>query len=161
AAAKTEADPGRRQVLAIEMARGAEQEPSATEKAIDLWKAVMRMEPASAQGEAAPRQFQSEAAQSLRRLYRKTEKWNALLELLKDEIDALPADKKPEKIALHLEVAEIYREKLGLDAMVIGSYQNILALDPAHEQALSALGEKYEALGRWNDLIAVLQKRAD
>src|SRR5262249_30293004 len=94
AAAKVETDPARRLQLAIEMARGAEQEASAMEKAIDLWKAVMRMEG----GADAARQYQSEAAQALRRLYRKTEKWNALLELLKDEIESLTQDQRTEKI---------------------------------------------------------------
>jgi pentatricopeptide repeat protein len=156
AAAKMETDPDRRLSLAVEMARGAEQEAGATEKAIDLWKAVLRVDAA---GQAHV--HQTEASAALRRLYRKTEKWNALLELLKDEIESLPADKKAEKIALHLEVAEIYRDKLGLDAMVIGTYQNILALDPGHEGALSALARKYEVLGRWNDLIGVVSRRAE
>src|SRR5262249_15417311 len=149
-AAKIETDPDKRLALALEMARAAHDEPGASEKAIDLWKAVLRLDPR-----------QDEAAHHLRGLYRRTEKWNALLELLKDEIEALPATRIAEKIQLHLEVVEIYRDKLGLDAMVIGTYQNILALKPDHEGALGALSEKYELLGRWSDLIAVLGKRAD
>src|SRR5262249_10368023 len=43
----------------------------------------------------------------------------------------------------------------------VGTYQNILALRPDHEAALTALSDKYESLGRWNDLIAVVQRRAD
>src|SRR5262249_8735500 len=138
AAAKIETDPDKRLALALEMARAAHDEPGASEKAIDLWKAVLRLDP-----------HHAEAAHNLRGPYHRTEKWNAMLELLKDEIEALPAERKAEKIALHLEVVEIYRDKLGLDAMVIGTYQNILALEPAHEAALAALAEKYELLGRW------------
>jgi tetratricopeptide (TPR) repeat protein len=148
AAAKVETDPEKRLALAVEMARAAEQEAGATEKTIDMWKIVLRMAPKH-----------EEAAQALRRLYRKTEKWNALLELLKDDIDNVPEVDK--KIALHLEIAEIYRDKLGLDAMVVATYQNILALKPDHPAALQALAEKYESLGRWNDLISVLTRRAD
>src|SRR5262249_20898918 len=104
----------------------------------------------------------AEARLALRRLYQRTEKWNALLELLKEEIEAIPLeggrDARVEKL---LEVVAIYRDRLGLDVMVVNTYNHILSLAPEHAGALDALAEKYEQLGRWNDLISILQRKAD
>ncbi|MFH0899561.1 MAG: hypothetical protein V2A73_02905, partial [Pseudomonadota bacterium] len=122
------------------------------EKAIDTWKALLRQNPAS-----------QEARVALKRLYQKTEKWNALLELLKEEIEAIPTDdlaSKERRVERLLEVIAIYRDRLTLDVMVINTYNAILALVPDHAVALDALAQKYEQLGRWNDLISVLQRKA-
>ncbi len=87
-AQKAETDPEKRIRLGIEMAELAEQRPQSAEKAIDVWKSLLRMRPGL-----------PEAVTALRRLYTKTEKWNALLEMLKDDLEALPKDAVDEKIA--------------------------------------------------------------
>jgi len=119
-AQKLEQDPARRLALSIEMAKLADT-GGTVEKAIELWKSVLKSEP----GNAA-------ATDSLRRLYEKTEKWNALLELLKERIEALPKEKVDERVERLLEVVAIYRDKLNLDVMVINTYNNILQLKPDH-----------------------------
>src|SRR5262249_5095757 len=119
------------------------------EKAIDLWKSLLRMRPGL-----------PEAVAALRRLYTKTEKWNALLEMLKDDVAALPADAVEEKIARNLEMIPIYRDRLKLEVMVTATFGEILNLRPDHPEALHALAERHEAQGRWADLISVLQRQA-
>src|SRR5262249_13645699 len=69
-AMKTEADAGRRAGLAVEIAALAESEVGNPEKAIDSWKAILRQDPKNQEARAA-----------VKRLYQKTEKWNALLEV--------------------------------------------------------------------------------
>ncbi|HEV8323651.1 MAG TPA: tetratricopeptide repeat protein, partial [Myxococcota bacterium] len=125
----------------------------APERAIESWKGVLRSRPAGPVAE--------EARDKLRALYRATHKWNALLEMLKEEQARLPESDAAGKVALLLEMVTIYRDELKLDVMVINSYHAILAIDPANESALGALAERYEAMGRFSDLIGVLQKRAD
>ena len=152
-AMKSEPDPARRSALAIEVASLAESEIGNPEKAIDSWKAILRQDPKNVDARAA-----------VKRLYQKTEKWNALLELYKEEIEALPVDSpegKRQRVERLLEVVAIYRDRLNLDVMVINTYNNILALVPDHGGALDALAQKYEQLGRWNDLITVLMRKAD
>ncbi|MFH1176631.1 MAG: hypothetical protein V1750_04415, partial [Acidobacteriota bacterium] len=149
-AQKLEADAGRKLALGVEIARLAEGEPTALEKAIDAWKGVQRQEPKH-----------PEAGIALRRLYRKAEKWNALLEALKDDIERLPADRVDDKIARYLEIVEIYRDRMGIPVMVINTYMAILALNPTHPGALDALAAKYEEAGRWNDLINILARKAE
>ena len=120
------------------------------EKAIEAWKQHLRTDPTSAQARAA-----------LQRLYRKTEKWNALLDLMKDEVDRLGDGDVAGKVARLFEVAEIYRDRLKLDVMVINTYNAILKLDPENQRAGDELAAKFRALGRWNDLIAVLTRKSE
>jgi tetratricopeptide (TPR) repeat protein len=142
-------EPDERVVLGEEMARIAEQKLDDPERAIDLWKGVTRL-----QGEHA------EAKESLKRLYRTTEKWNALLEIIKDEVDALGDEDVEAKVGRLLQMVEIY-EKLRVDVMVLNTYNSILDLQPENEEVLDALAQKYESAGRINDLIGVLEKQAE
>ena len=133
----------------VEIAELAEQQNN-PEKAIEAWKQHLRQDPASAQARAA-----------LARLYRRTEKWNALLDLMKDEIERLPEGDVAGRVAKLLEVVEIYRDRLRLDVMVINTYNAILKIDPDNQRASDELAAKYRALGRWNDLIAILTRKAE
>ena len=90
-AQKNETDPEERIRYGIEMAKVAERRPQLLEKAIDAWKTLLRLRPGL-----------PEAVAALRPLYIKAEKWNALLELLKDQCEALPADEIDQKVACYL-----------------------------------------------------------
>jgi tetratricopeptide (TPR) repeat protein len=136
--------------LAIELAKAAQASSTSTDRAIDAWKAVLRIDPTH-----------PEAPEALKALYEKTEKWNALVEVLKGEVDRVPADRPERKVALLRHLIPIYRDKLGLDVMVINTYNAILQHDPADREALEALATTYETTGRWNDLIGVLTRKAD
>jgi len=146
---KAESDPEARVRYGIEMAELAERRPQLLEKAVDAWKALRRLKPGL-----------PEAVSALRRLYTKTEKWNALLELLKERCESLPSEALDEKVALYLEMIPIYRDHLKLDVMVVNTYAAILALRPEHGEALSALAERYQAQGRWGDLANILARQA-
>ncbi len=149
-AQKVEPDAKRRLELGVEMAQLAEKSSGAAEKAIDLWKGVLKQDPS-----------QGDAVAALKRLYQKTEKWNALLELLKEAVEALPKDDVDGRVGKLMDVVAIYRDKLNLDVMVINTYNHILQLKPDHHDALTALAGKYESMGRWNDLIGVLSRTVD
>ncbi len=148
-AQKTETDTDARVRLGIEMAEMAERRPQLLEKAVDTWKGLLRLRPGL-----------PEAVAALRRLYTKTEKWNALLELLKDRCESLPAEAAEEKVSLMLEMIPIYRDHLRLEVMVVNTYTAILNLNPNHAEALSALAERYQAQGRWGDLANILSRQA-
>lgn len=136
--------------LAIELAKAAQASSASTERAIDAWKAVLRIDPTH-----------PDAPEALKALYEKTEKWNALVELLKGEADRVPDDQPARRAALLRHLIPIYRDKLGLDVMVINTWNAILQLDPSDREALAALAAAYESTGRWNDLIGVLTRKAD
>jgi tetratricopeptide (TPR) repeat protein len=143
-------DPARRLALAVETAQLAQKTQGMGERAIEAWKNVQRLDPQHA-----------EAARVLKELYARSEKWNALCEVLKAQIDATPDASASEKIELLRELAIVYRDKLRLDGMLINVYNTILRLLPHDRATLESLAEKYRELGRWNDLINVLIADAD
>ncbi len=144
------ANDARQRALAVEIAELAEAQLGNPEKAIDAWKQLLRQDPAS-----------HDAREALKRLYRRTEKWNALLDLMKEEIDRLPEADVAGRVARLGEIVEIYRSKLRLDVMVINTLTAILKLDPEHRASIDELADKYRQLGRWNDLITVLGRKAE
>ena len=73
----------------------------------------------------------------------------------------MPAADVDEKINRYLEIVAIYRDRLNLDVMVVNTYLNILALKPDHPAALAALAARYEAQGRYGDLVQVLTRQAE
>jgi tetratricopeptide (TPR) repeat protein len=133
-----------------EIAQLAAAEGGNTERAIDAFKAVLRQEPENV-----------EALDELKRLYRDTEKWNALLDLFKSEAEALPDEEVDAKTGIYESIIEIYRDNLSLGTMVINTYKTILSINPGNENAQTALLETYENEGRWNDLINLLGKRVE
>ncbi len=96
----------------------------------------------------------------LARIYRKAERWNALIEVLKEEAEKVAGLSAEDKVAVLFEMVEVYRDRLRLDVMVINAFNQILQLAPGHRAALDALAAQYEAMKRWPDLIGVLQKKA-
>ncbi|HTE55295.1 MAG TPA: tetratricopeptide repeat protein [Kofleriaceae bacterium] len=142
-------DAGRRRQLSIAIAEISEFDLESPEKAIDAWKAILRAEPDS-----------PEAREALKRLYARTEKWNGLLDLMKDEIERRAPGDVAGRVSGLLKVVEIY-ERMKLDVMAINTYSAILALDPTHRGALDALSEKYKQRAQWSDLIAVLGRKAE
>jgi golgin subfamily B member 1 len=141
---------GRVRALGLEIAELSEAQLGNPEKAIDAWKQLLRSDPASAEARAA-----------LYRLYRRTEKWNALIDLVKEDVERIAVDQISSKVERMFEMIEIYRDRLRLDVMVIATYVAILKLDPDNQRANAELAEKYRGLGRWNDLIALLLVKAE
>ena len=136
--------------IAYKMAEIAEEKLKNPAKAIDVWKQLLRLD-----SSCRP------AREALVVLYERTRKWNALLELIKDDIAELEDDQVTEKIELYLRMVEIYRDHLRLDVMVINSYNAILEIDPNNTDAIDALAERYEQSKRWNDLLGILTRKAE
>jgi len=150
--AAPEGDAARKRQLSVAIAEISEVDLANPEKAIEAWKAIHRADPDNA-----------EAREALRRLYARAEKWNALLDLIKEEIERRPPGDVAGRIAGLLQVVAIYRDhiKVAGDVMAINTYNAILALDPHHREAIDALAERYKHSGRWNDLISVLARKAE
>jgi tetratricopeptide (TPR) repeat protein len=141
-------DPEEKLAVAVELAHAA-QAANHIERAIDAWKAVQRQRPDN-----------PDASGALRVLYRRGEKWNALVEVLRAELDKLAPTEREARLDVLRELVPIYRDHLGLDAMVVNTYGQILELAPDDAEALAQLAVTYEQMGRWNDLIQVLTKQA-
>ncbi|MBK9754844.1 MAG: tetratricopeptide repeat protein [Nannocystis sp.] len=138
--------------LAQEMADLAEKKLGSLDRAIEVWRSVLREDG-----------YDPRAAKALERLYREGQKWTALVELLKEEYDRVPdrPDTREDRITRLLEIAELYRDQLRLDAMALGMLQKILDINPRHAATIKALADTYGNANRWNDLLAVYGRLLD
>ncbi|HEV8320581.1 MAG TPA: tetratricopeptide repeat protein, partial [Myxococcota bacterium] len=85
--------------------------------------------------------------------------WQKLAETLRK--GAGRVSKPRTKIALLQHAADVFRDKLKLDAQVTTVLNEILKIDTNYLPALEALSAQYENMKRWPDLIKVLKTRAD
>ncbi len=139
--------------LGLEMARVAEAQIDNAEKAIDIWKSILKL-----------KNDHPAAREALRRLFLQTQKWNALLEFLKEDLNLIhgvAASDITERVSIYRRMIEIYRDQLNLEVMVVNTYNQILLVDSGNAEALDALQARYEVSARWNDLIGILKKRID
>ncbi|MCZ6807075.1 MAG: hypothetical protein O7F08_08990, partial [Deltaproteobacteria bacterium] len=148
-ALRTTTDPDRQLQLARELGHRANS-ANRPERALEAWKLVERLSPADL-----------DARTALQQLYESSGKWNALSESIRGEIEALSQDAKDEKLRLLRDLIPIYRDALRLDSMLIQVYAEIVTLAPYDPEALTALAELYEASGRWNELIQILDQQAE
>ena len=134
----------------LEIAELAEQRLQNDERAIEAYKGVLKLRPAD-----------RAAAEQLKRLYAKTQKWNALVDLYKAELAAMEAGDVAGRTAVLEQMVAIYRDRLRSEMMVIKTWLQVLELDPTHAEAFQALRQIFTQAGRWNDLIALLMRRAE
>ena len=129
-------------------AAAAAAESQSPEKGIDAWRKAAQRH----RNLRTPRR-------ALYRLYTQIERWNALVEVIKEEVELI-AD-PGEKVALLRQMVAIYRDQLGLDVMVVSGLNQIVKIDPNNLVVLDELATQYEKMKRWTDLIATLKKKAD
>ena len=133
------------------IAQVAEVEMNNPEKAIDAWRTFLET-------------FADdmEARTELRRLYEEHEKWNALVEYLRAELDAAGDDDVASKVTLLQEIAAIYRDKVpGGDLNRINALNQLLELEPGHRGAFDELKELLEGNRRYSELATLLSNQAD
>ncbi|PRP91005.1 tetratricopeptide repeat protein [Enhygromyxa salina] len=145
-------DPDRRFELAEEMATLAQDRLGSTDRAIEVWRSVVREDGNDLR-----------AIANLEGLYREGKKWTALVELLKDQFDTIAdsEETKQERIDKLLEITELYRKELRLEAMALATLQRILDIEPRHQGSLEVLADTYASGKRWNDLLGVYQRLRD
>jgi tetratricopeptide (TPR) repeat protein len=135
--------------LAGQAAAAVEAEKQSVEKGIEAWKKLVSAAPSA----WAPRR-------ELARVYKKAERWNAFIEVMKEGVEKASWPDPEDKIPVLREMIEIYREKLKLDVMVVNAFNQILTIQPTNFDAVDELAAQYETMKRWPDLIALLRKKA-
>lgn len=142
-----------KQAIVAELTKLADAQEAATRQ-IEQFKSALRTNPDDA-----------EAREALKRLYRQTEGYNALVELLRQQVERTPADQVQERVALLREIARIYRTNLKSDTALVSVLNQIVQQDErvdAEDVAeLRELVQLYEKLGRWRDLLTQQQKLAE
>ena len=116
------------------------------ERAIEDWKTILREEPDN-----------EWALGELKKLYGQSGRWNALADLLRQEIARIPDAAASKKVAVLQQLIEISRDHLDADAIVLAQhYRAVLALEPGNGTALLALVEACEKNRSWKELVDLL-----
>ncbi len=138
-----------RSAVVGEIAKLAEEGANA-QKAIEQWRNLLRQDSRN-----------KEARDALKRLYRQTASWNALTDLLRQELDRLGADDAAARLAVLRDIAEIYRNHVKSDSALVTVLTQIVQLDPGDLSSVRELVRVYEALQRWRDLLTMQARQAE
>jgi tetratricopeptide (TPR) repeat protein len=142
-------DGAEKRSIATEIAMLAESSENA-QKAIEQYKTVLRTDPEN-----------KAARDALKRLYQQTESWNALVEILRQELERTPATEPLARASVLREIAAVYRERVKNDAALVTVLTQIVQLDDKDIDAVRELTRVYEGLGRWRDLLQYQQRLAE
>jgi len=134
--------------IATELAKLSEETQGAG-KAIEHWRSVLRNDPANV-----------EARESLKRLYYRTEAWPAIIDLLRHQLDRLPAN-DPSRIPVLKEIITLHRDKTKQDTALVPILNQLVHLDPNDVEAVREQVRIYEALNRPRDLVTAQTKLAE
>ncbi len=96
---------------------------------------------------------------SLERLATELDAFPRVTSLYDAELDKL-GERPDELIELGLRVAQLYEVQVGDVESAIARYNRVLAADETNEPAIEALDRLYEATEKWNELAAILARRA-
>ncbi|MGO9833902.1 MAG: protein kinase domain-containing protein [Polyangiaceae bacterium] len=99
------------------------------------------------------------AYEGLANIYRKTQQWPELVNVLVARADA--ATSQPRARDLRAEAAETLELKLSDSARARDLYVSVLSDDPGHEKAADGLVRISERTGDFQTLVAILEKRAE
>ncbi|MEB2314045.1 MAG: tetratricopeptide repeat protein [Sorangiineae bacterium] len=146
-------DGAERAALGAELAKLMEGQENA-QKAIEQYKTVLRQDPDNA-----------EARASLKRLYTQTQGYNALVELLRQELDRTPVEQYEARLGILREVATVYRQFIKSETALVTVLNQIVQLDEKLDEndivEVRELAQLYEKLGRWRELLTTQLKLAD
>ncbi|MBV9949313.1 MAG: tetratricopeptide repeat protein, partial [Myxococcales bacterium] len=138
-----------RTAVVAEIAKLAEEGANA-QKAIEQWRALLRQDPKNAEARAA-----------LKRLYRQTASFNALTDLLRQELEKLPPDDAAGRLPVLRDIAGIYRDHAKSDSALVTVLTQIVQLDPEDLPSVRELARVYQALQRWRDLLTMQNRQAE
>ncbi|HEX8952817.1 MAG TPA: hypothetical protein VF945_13270, partial [Polyangia bacterium] len=99
------------------------------------------------------------ALDALERLYRTSQQWPDLIEILSKKAGAI--EDTEEVIRLKHQIGQLYEERLGDGARAIETYKEILSVDPQNIAALKALERLYEKTGMMEQYLDVLEQQLD
>ncbi len=116
-------------------------------EAIRRYEAVLAIEPANVV-----------ALKGLDRIFNRTGRYKELLDNLERQIDVAATPRQ--KITLWERIAGLYDEEFLDHEKAAHALASVLAIDPSHDAALTALARHYRALDRWDDVAKLLAKHA-
>ncbi|MDB4931690.1 MAG: domain protein putative component of TonB system [Myxococcaceae bacterium] len=118
------------------------------DESVDAWRNALEVDPADATALAA-----------LLVIHAAREEWREVVDVLGRQ--AAGADDAAAKVALHLQAADVWEQRLGEPDGARASYEAVLEVDPLHGRAFTALESLHRAAGRWDELSGLYVARHD
>ncbi|MCB9635009.1 MAG: tetratricopeptide repeat protein [Sandaracinus sp.] len=131
----------------LELAEIYDDRLSRTDDAIVQYEAVLVIEPRSL-----------DSLKGLERIFARTSNYPRLLDVLQQELDLIVTPRQ--KVGVLEHIGAIQEEELLDGDAAITTYEQVVALDPGHEGANPALARLYRQKGRYDDLVATLERHA-
>jgi len=99
-------------------------------------------------------------------LYEAKKRWPDLVKVLLEKAERVPletgaAGEPPGKIAIYLQVANLYLERFSNQAEAIKAFERVLELDPNNQQAIDHLLAVYEKRRDWEKLIKLKEAEVE
>ena len=91
--------------------------------------------------------------------YESMERWPDLVKMMKLKGDAVTDPL--EKVGVWLVVAKLFLNRFSNQAETIKAFEEVLAVDPYHAEAISYLKEMYEKRRDWEKLVGLMEKEAE
>ncbi len=138
--------------LYIQLAELLERQMQDIPSAIHAYQQALTQDPAS-----------KEALSALDRLYRRTEQWEPLIDVLSRRVELETATRSDETniVRLRLEIGQIWDLRLFDAGQSITAYQQVLDVDPSNLQALRALEALYEKTNQSEKYLEILEAQLD
>ncbi len=129
----------------LEVAETYEDRLQDAEEAIEVYRDVLTTDPTNLQ-----------ALKGLERLYAQRERWQELLQVLETQFEVVETEK--ERIQILLRTASMWEEEFVKPDKAAERLEQVLDIDPAHEEALSSLARLYRNMQRWDDLLQTFER---
>ncbi|MBL8601844.1 MAG: tetratricopeptide repeat protein [Myxococcales bacterium] len=117
-------------------------------EAVDAWRHVLELDAGD-----------MTAIEALLVIHAAQDEWRDVVEVLERKAGLVEAPE--EKIALYLQIAGVWAERLEDRDGGRSAYEKIVEIDPLHEEAFKALEELHTAAERWDDLGTLYIARHD
>jgi tetratricopeptide (TPR) repeat protein len=135
--------------ITLQLAHLADDTKDAT-KAIEQYKSLLRQNPDDA-----------ESREKLKELYRRTQGYNALVELLRQQLERTDPKESKKRLEILQEVAGLYRDAIKNDTALVSVLSQVLQIDESNVETVREVIGLYDKLGRARDLLASQQKLAE
>ena len=114
-------------------------------RAAQVYREVLELEPANLA-----------AMRGLARIYENQQQWPDLVRVLEGELDVVPTER--ERIDLLVQIATLQEEHFLKADVAAVRLEQVVEIDPNHEQAFFALERNYRKLRQWNELINTYER---
>ncbi|NOY93292.1 MAG: tetratricopeptide repeat protein [Deltaproteobacteria bacterium] len=133
--------------ICLSCARWYGQELGHPEYAIPYYQQILALDPANVP-----------AMRQMAELYRTTQQWDTLAEVLARLVDM--TDNARVKAETYVQIGDLSAQQLDQPQKAGGYYQKALDADPTSVAALEALEGVYRRDARWDDLLGILERKA-